>query len=83
MALSENLRSKLKKIYAPSSLVNIKYKGNDVAFKTDADGNPVVLFIGRRDAAGIVKGERYVRTLKRDNSGKVFKDHWDLKGKAS
>jgi hypothetical protein len=46
MALSENLQFKLKKRYQPSSVVDMKYKGNDVSFKTDEEGNAVVLFIG-------------------------------------
>lgn len=82
MALGEHLQKKLRKLYEPSSMVNIKYKGNDVAFKTDSSGNATVLFIGRKGDNGIIRGERYVRTLKRDSSGKVIKDHWDLKGKA-
>jgi len=32
---------------------------------------------------GSIKGERYVRTLKHDKEGKIIKDHWELKGKAS
>ena len=81
MSLGHHLQQKLTKRYAPDSMVSVRYKGNDLSFKTDAEGNAIVLFIGRADAAGRVKGERYVRTLKKDNSGVVIKDHWDLKGK--
>jgi hypothetical protein len=83
MGLSEHLQSKLGKPYQPSSLVNMKYKGNDVTIKTDEDGNAVLVFIGKRTESGHIKGERYARTLKKDNAGNIIKDHWELKGKAS
>ncbi|WP_236613972.1 hypothetical protein [Nafulsella turpanensis] len=73
----------MAKTYPPSSLQRIRYKGKDVAFKTDADGNPILLFIGKENEEGNVKGERYARTLKYDREGKRIKDHWELKGKAT
>lgn len=73
----------MSKTYEPSTLVHGEYKGNDLAFKTDREGNPVLLFIGREDETGTIKGERYARTLKYDAAGKVIKDHWERKGKAS
>lgn len=82
MALGEQLRAKLRKLYSPSSMISMKYKGNDISFKTDDEGNPILLFIGRKNEEGTIKGERYVRILKKDLSGRVIKDHWDLKGKA-
>ncbi|MGC1240301.1 MAG: hypothetical protein WA874_01875 [Chryseosolibacter sp.] len=81
MKLSQSLLLKLSKKYDPSSMVGLKFRGKDVVVKTDADGNPVVLFIGKLDRSGSVKGERYTRTLKSDAPGAVIKDHWDLKGK--
>ena len=81
MGLSEHLRFKLRKQYEPSALVSMKYKGNDVDFKTDSEGNAVSLFIGRRSREGLIRGERYARTLKRDRDGTIVKDHWDYKGK--
>ena len=83
MGLGVDLLKKLKKTYEPSSMINIKYRGKDVAFKTDPAGNPIQLFIGRMNDDGIVKGERYSRHLVTDQDGKVVKDHWDLKGKSS
>ncbi|MBT1703528.1 hypothetical protein [Chryseosolibacter indicus] len=83
MALSEHLETKLKKRYEPSSMVSMKYKGNDLAFKTDDEGNAILLFIGKKDSEGHIKGERYARRLKKDDEGKVIKDHWELKGKAT
>lgn len=83
MKLSERLLLKLSRKYEPSSFVSMKFRGNDLQFKTDDEGNPVILFIGRTMATGKIKGERYVRTLKRDERGFFIKDHWDLKGKTT
>jgi hypothetical protein len=82
MNLSDDLRRKLKKRYNPDTFTEMKYKGLDLMFRTDDEGNPVVLFIGHRIGENKIKGERYVRTLKKDQEGNVIKDHWDLKGKA-
>jgi hypothetical protein len=82
MKLNVGLQSLLKKNYEPNSVVEIKFKGNDVAFKTDESGNPIVLFIGKKLPNGKIKGDRYVRTLLKKPSGEIVKDHWDLKGKA-
>ncbi len=70
-------------MYEPAAMVHMHYKGKDMAFKTDREGNPILLFIGKEDEEGTVKGERYARTLKKDTAGNVIKDHWELKGKAS
>jgi len=83
MALSEHLQAKLRKRYQPSSLIDMKYKGNDISFKTDEEGNAILLFIGTRTSTGAIRGERYTRRLMRDSNGNIIKDHWDLKGKAS
>lgn len=83
MKIGTELQKKLSKTYEPSSMVEMTFKGNDLAFKTDPNGNPVLLFIGRKTESGTIRGERYTRTLKRDASGAIIKDHWDLKGKAS
>ena len=83
MKLSDELQSKLSKLYEPSSMISLRFKGNDVAFKTDQEGNPVLLFIGKKNANGDIKGDRFARTLKRDETGKIFKDHWERKGKSS
>ena len=83
MKLSEDLQKKLSKVYEPSTMVEMKYKGYDLSFKTDEEGNAILLFIGKKTAQGTIKVERYARTLKKDREGKVFKDHWELKGKAT
>ena len=83
MKLHEGLESRLKKVYEPSSFISMKFKGNDIGFKTDDNGNPILLFIGKKTVNGSIKGQRYARTLKRDGNGNVYKDHWDLKGKST
>jgi hypothetical protein len=83
MKLSEHLQKKLRQRYAVSSMVEMQYKGNTLRFKTDDEGNPVLLFIGKSSGDGRIKGERYARTLRRDPQGVLIKDHWDLKGKAT
>jgi hypothetical protein len=82
MRLSQSLLLKLAKKYEPSSMIGLKYKGKDLAIKTDAEGNPVLLFIGKSDANGRIRGERYTRVMKSDARGVIIKDHWDLKGKS-
>ena len=83
MKLSEELIKKLQKKYEPSTMVNLRHKGNDVAFKTDKDGNAIQLFVGKKDEQGQIKGYRYIRTLLLGKDGNIIKDHWDLKGKST
>ncbi len=83
MKLSDDLQKKLSKVYEPSAIIELTYKGYDLSFKTDEEGNATVLFMGKKTEKGTIKGERYARTLKKDREGKIFKDHWELKGKAS
>lgn len=73
----------LAKTYAPSTMVEQQFGRYDLAFKTDESGRPVLLFMGHRDASGKIKGERYARRLIFDKEGKIIKDHWDNKGRAS
>lgn len=81
MKLNETLLLKLSKRYQPSTMVDMKFRGKDLSFKTDEEGNPVLLFIGKVQPDGKIKGERYSRRLVRDEQGFLVKDHWDLKGK--
>lgn len=83
MKLSEDLIKKLSKKHEPSTLIHDTFRGNDITFKTDANGNAMQLFIGKRSSDGTIKGERFVRTLKHDRNGNRIKDHWEAKGKAS
>src|SRR3982751_2829623 len=80
MKLQEELIKRLSKTYEPSTMIDMRFKEKDIAFKTDEQGNPILLFIGKRGEEGTIKGERYARTLKYDKEGKKIKDHWELKG---
>lgn len=83
MKLSDDLIKILTKTFEPSTLIQDNFRGNAIAYKTDADGNAVQLFVGKRSEDGTIKGERYARTLKRNRAGTLIKDHWEDKGKAS
>lgn len=83
MKLHADLEKKLSKLYEPSALLHMKFRCNDVAFKTDEKGNAILLFIGKANEDGEIKGSRYTRVLKYDNKGNKIKDHWEMKGKAS
>ncbi len=83
MKLSDDLIKKLQKKYEPSTMVSLRYKGNDIAFKTDRDGNAVQVFVGKKTEEGMIKGHRYIPTLLQDKNGITIKDHWDLKGKST
>lgn len=71
----------LSKKYEPATLVRFTFNRYDVALKTDDEGNPVLLFIGKADARGIIKGDQYARRLLKNGAGVLLKDHWDYKGK--
>lgn len=83
MPLKEPILKLLNKIYEPSSLVELTFQRYDLMFKTDEEGRPVLLFIGKKDTNGNIRGERYNRRLKIDKEGRLIKDHWDRKGKAT
>lgn len=80
--LGEGVRKLLNKQYPASSINEITYRGRDIAFKTDNEGRPVLLFIGKKIAPGKIRGERYVRSMITTSEGKL-KDHWEKKGKAT
>ncbi len=83
MSLSEDLIKKLSGVYEPSATIYQRFKEKDIAFKTNEKGNAVLLFIGKRSEDGLVRGERFARRLAYDKEGKIIKDHWDNKGKAT
>ena len=53
MKLSDDLVKKLQQKYEPSTMVNLRYRGNDIAFKTDGDGNAIQLFVGKKNEEGM------------------------------
>ena len=81
MKIRDKLLKVLSKKYAAEHMINQKFERYDISFKTDHEGNPMLLFIGTMDANGKIKGERFTRVLIRDKNGQVLKDHWDAKGK--
>ncbi|MFC3199702.1 hypothetical protein ACFOET_18940 [Parapedobacter deserti] len=81
--LGNDIITILNKRYAPNTMVETSYKNLDLAFKTDDQGVPILLFIGKKDEQGHIKGERYARRLKKSGDGTLLKDHWDHKGKAT
>lgn len=80
--IGEGVKKLLGKSYPASSIEETSYRGQDLAIKTDKEGRPVLLFIGKKVAPGKIRGERYVRTLVTTSDGKI-KDHWEKKGKAA
>ena len=83
MELKAPILSILNKQYQPNTLVETTFKRYDLSFKTDEAGRPVLLFLGQKDQDGKIRGERYARRIQLDKDGKVIKDHWDHKGKAT
>ncbi len=76
----------LKKInqkFEPSAKVLLRYRSQDLVLVTDKEGNAVQLFMGRANDEGVIKGDRYARTIKYDRDGRLLKDYWERKGKAS
>ena len=83
MKLGDALLKLLGKKYAPSSTIDTVFHRYDLTFRTDPDGNPVQLFLGKRNEHGQVVGDRFARTLKYDKDGRLIKDHWERKGPAT
>ena len=83
MKLSEDLEKKLKAKFEASSTVTMRYRNNDMVIRTDKEGNAIQVFIGKANEDGLIKGDRYSRSIIRDREGKVIKDFWERKGKAS
>ena len=83
MKLAEDLLKKLNRSHEPSSLIPLRFRNNDIVIRTDGEGNAVQFFIGKVTEKGTIKGDRYSRTIIKDREGKVIKDYWERKGKAS
>ncbi|RIV19934.1 hypothetical protein DYU11_23750 [Fibrisoma montanum] len=81
MKIGEKLLKQLNRKYEPSTMVNATFGRYDVAFKTDGEGNPILLFIGQAGDDGLIRGDHFSRRLVKDANGAVIKDHWDYKGK--
>ena len=83
MSLGEGLLKKINKRFEPLTTVPMRYRSYDLLLVTDKNGNGIKLFIGKINAQGIIRGDRYLRTLKYNEQGILIKDHWERKGKAS
>lgn len=83
MKLGEPIMKLMSKLYEPLATVEVKFQRYDLLFKTDEAGRPILLFLGKKDASGSIKGERFARRLKEDADGKMNEDHWEYKGKAT
>jgi hypothetical protein len=83
MALSNGLLKKLERKFEPSTTTRFRYRTNDIVMQSDEEGNAIRMFIGKANEKGLIKGDRYSRTLKKDEEGKISKDHWERKGRAS
>lgn len=83
MSLGEDLQKKINKKFEPSATIPMRYRSYDLVLVTDKEGNAIQLFMGKADAHGVVKGDRFARTLKYDREGRLIKDHWERKGRAT
>ena len=83
MSLSEDLIKKLRGKFDSSTLARFRFRSSDVAVQTDEEGNAIRAFIGKANEEGTIKGDRYSRTLKKDKEGRIIKDHWERKGRAT
>ncbi len=83
MSLGDDLLKKINKKFDPSAKVALRYRSYDLVLVTDKEGNAIQLFMGRANEAGVIKGDRYARTMKYDREGNLIKDHWERKGKAT
>ncbi|WP_375437017.1 hypothetical protein [uncultured Hymenobacter sp.] len=82
MPLHEQLDKKLSKIYEPKSRIDDVFKGYDITFLTNENGEPMTLFFGKRRPDGTIVGERFTRTIKREpGTLQVKSSHWDNQGK--
>ncbi len=83
MPLKPALLKKLAGTFPSNTMVPLHFHGLDAFIRIGPDGLAWQLFLGKLDTSGRIRGERYVRTYKLDPDGRVIKDHWDLKGRAS
>jgi hypothetical protein len=83
MPLSDDLIKKLKRKFEPSTTTQFRYRTNDIVVQSNEEGQAIRMFIGKANEKGVIRGDRYNRTLKKDKEGNTIKDHWERKGRAS
>lgn len=83
MKLGEALLKKINAVQERAALVRLRFRDQDVVVRTDEEGQAVQVFLGRADTEGRIRGDRFSRTIVKDREGKVIKDYWERKGKAT
>jgi len=83
MKLTDTLIKVINKAYPENEFIETNFGRYDLSLKTDDDGRAIMIFIGKKDASGKIRGERYARRLKFGSNGEVIKDHWEHKGPAT
>ena len=81
--IGKALETKLNKIYKPSTRFDDTFKGNDITYITNENGEPVTLYIGKRNADGNISGNLFTRKIKSRQDNKITESHWDNKGKVT
>ena len=82
MPLHPELDKKLSKTFEPKTSADDVFKGYDITFMTNEHGEPVTFFFGKRRPDGLIVGERFTRTIKRQPGTLAVKSsHWDNQGK--
>lgn len=81
--LGKGLIAQLEKTYKPYSRYDMLYRGNDLTFLTNAYGEAVTVFIGKRKEDGDIVGDQYCRRIKKREDGIIKQSHWDNKGRVS
>ncbi|KQM77882.1 hypothetical protein ASE74_15900 [Pedobacter sp. Leaf216] len=83
MKLNTSLLNIINKTYQPDTFLEMKFGRYDLALKTDTDGRAIMIFLGKKDANGKIRGDRYARRLKFGRNNELIKDHWEHKGPAT
>ena len=55
MKLNEGLAKLLNRKYEPTSLIYLELKGEDIAIKTDKNGDAILAFMERKNKTEIIK----------------------------
>lgn len=79
--LGKTLEALMKKTYKPASRVDMTFKGKDLTFITNQNGEPITLFLGKRKENGDISGEMFSRRIKKLENGLIKESHWDNQGK--
>jgi hypothetical protein len=81
--LGKALETILNKTHQPSSRMDGTFRGKDMTFITNENGEPITLFLGKRKPNGDIAGEMFSRRIKKVENGLIKESHWDNQGKVS